>query len=120
MLGVGVDGRHPSLRGGAFHLRQFVEAFRLENQVHGRFTREADDEVRHVVVRLAVVQVGNGEAEARVLHERLHLRMRVEDVGRRLLPHLRVRDDVVQVTLHHLADVLAGPVVHVGRGARPA
>lgn len=30
---------------------------------------EPDDEIRHVIVRLAVVQVGNRETKAGILHE---------------------------------------------------
>lgn len=71
---------------------------------------EPGDEVVNVVVRLSVVQVRNGEAKPGVLHERHHARVRVENLGRRLLSHLRVRNDAIQMALEDSTNVLAGPV----------
>lgn len=117
---IGVDGVDPPLRGLRLHIGQRVEALRFEDEVHGRVGLQPDDEVGNVVVGFAVVEVGDAEAETLVLDEGFHEVVRVEVVRGRLLPLLRVGDDVVQMALHHLPHVLARPEVHLFRRARAA
>ena len=62
--------------------------FRLQDEVVRWRRRLADDEVRLVIVRLAVVEVGNREAEPRVLHEGGDGRVSVDDIRGGLLPLL--------------------------------
>jgi len=45
---------------------------------------ESNNEVGHVVVHLAIVQVRNCEPEAFVLDERLNIRMRIDEVPLKL------------------------------------
>ena len=92
---VGVHRVHPPLRRLRFTSSSGSNPF--VSRINCTPFVEPDDEVRDVVVRLAVVEVRDREAEALVLHERHDTRVRVDVVRRRLLPLLRVRDDVVQV-----------------------
>src|SRR4051812_45915127 len=78
---IRVDCRHPSLGCGPFDFFEGVKAFGLEDQVDGRGGLEADDEVGDVVVGLAVVEVGDREAEALVLYEGFDLVVGVEVIG---------------------------------------
>ena len=110
---IGIDCGDPSLRSRRLHFRQFVESLRLEDEIRDRTGLQPDEEIRHVVVGLTVVQIRNPETQASVLHKSVYHRMRVDVIRRLLLPFLRIGDDVVQVTANNFADVLAGPVVDV-------
>ena len=71
-------------------------------------------------MRLTVMDVRNGEAQAGVLHERLDGRVRVDDVGGLLFPLAGVCNDIVYVALDHVSNFLARPVVDVRGGTRSA
>ena len=73
--------------------------------------------IRHVVVRLTVVEIRNRETQAGVLHERVNDPMRVDVIGRLLFPSFRIGDDVVEVAVHDFANIFAGPIVDVRRGS---
>src|ERR1017187_10194957 len=78
---------------------------------------EADQEIGYVVVWLPIAQVGDSETQSGVLRERVYLLVRVKDVGRRLLPLLRVGDNIIQMAVNDFAHVAAGPEVHLGSRA---
>jgi hypothetical protein len=62
--------RDPPLGSRPLHILKRVVAFSLQDDVKGEVAFQSDDEVRHVVMHLSVVQVRDGESEPRVLHER--------------------------------------------------
>lgn len=92
-----VDGGAPPLRGRLFHLCQRVVSLGFQDEIPLPGGLESEDEVRLVIVHLAIVQVGDGEAEPGVLHEGAHRRMRVNEICRLLFPLARVRHDAVDV-----------------------
>lgn len=61
-----IDRRNPPLRGAGLHLSQLVEPLGFEDQMDHRIGLEPNDEIRNVVVRLTVVEIGNGETESRI------------------------------------------------------
>ncbi len=76
-----------------------------------RFGFQTDNEIRHVVVHLSVVQVGNGEAEAGVLDHGVGGWMLVDKARGGLFPPLSVRDNVIHVTVQDLARLAACPEI---------
>ena len=78
--------------GLGLYVAQRVVAFGFEDEVTLGVAIQANDEVGDVVVRLAVVKIRDGEAEAGVLDERMDARIRVYMVGGRLLPSHGVGD----------------------------
>src|SRR5208337_5199482 len=70
---IRVHRGHPPLGGCPLDFLEGVEALGLEDKVDRRSGLEADDEVGDVIVGLAVVEVGDGEVQALILHEGLDL-----------------------------------------------
>ena len=89
-LPICIHRGNPPPRGSGLHFCQLVEPFGFENQMDDGIGLESNDEVRHVVVRLTVVQIRNGEPEPRILDERVDSRVRVNVVRGFLLPFLRI------------------------------
>src|ERR1700674_5354952 len=85
-----------------------------------RFGLEPDDEVWDIIVCLAVVKVGDRESEAGILHESIHMLVRVDEVRSRFLPRLRVGDDVVDVAVYDFAHFATCPEVNVHGRTRTA
>ena len=69
---------------------------------------------------LAVVQIGDRKSQSGILDKRFHLGMRIEDVRGGLLPDFGVGDDIIQVALDDIPNLLARPVVDVGRRSWPS
>src|SRR4030067_2666959 len=57
LIPVRIHGVHPPFRSLSLDLLQGIESFRFHNEVNGNAPFETDDEVRLVVVRLAVVPI---------------------------------------------------------------
>src|SRR3972149_3917268 len=94
---IGIHRGNPALRRRSLDLREIVESLGFNDEMSVWICLEADDEIRNVVVRLAVVDVRDGEAHAGVLYKRLDGRVRVDDVGSPLFPRAGVGDDIVHV-----------------------
>src|SRR5438128_7433222 len=60
---VSIHSGHPALGGGRLYFGKIVEALGFENEMGRRIGLEPDDEIRDVIVRLAVVQIRNGETK---------------------------------------------------------
>lgn len=102
----------------ALHVFQRIQSLGLLDQVNVRIGLDSDDKVRHLIVHLPVVQVGDGESQAGVFDECIRGRVRVDEVCGRLFPLHRVRHDVVEMTVYHLTRFAARPKVHVASGAK--
>lgn len=66
---VRVHGSHPTRRGLLLHFLEPIVPLGLEDRREVRPVAEPDQEIRHVVVRLAVVQVGDRKTAVIVLDE---------------------------------------------------
>ena len=84
-------------RNAAYHA--YLECALRSLVTAGRSVLELGDEIRHVAVGPAVVDVRNGEPEAGVLHECIDGGMRVENIRSRLLPPLRIGNNGLTATL---------------------
>jgi len=113
--GVADDRGGPSFSRLSLYVTERIVALCLQDQVALVFRLQPDDEVRDVVVRLSVVEVRNRKIEPCVLYEAANAGMRVDAIGRRLFPDLRVRHDGVDMAAADIANVAAGPKVHLGR-----
>ena len=80
-LSIGIDGSDPTLGGGLFDLLKRIVALGLQNQIALFFAVQPHEKIRHIVVHLPVVQVGDREAEAGVLGKGPHSLMRIQVVG---------------------------------------
>ncbi len=96
---LSIHGIDPTVSGLGFHLGERVEAIGLEDQVSGGLALEADEEVRHVIVRLAIMKVWDGKAEPRVLHKGIDERVGIDDIRGGLLPLPRIRDHIAQMAM---------------------
>lgn len=105
---VGVDGVGPAVGGLGLYVAQGIVTYGFENKVAFGVAFQTNDEVGDVVMRLAIEEVRDGEAQAGVLHEGMDARMSVYVVGGRLLPSDRVGDDIVDVAVDDGSDVSAG------------
>ena len=68
----------------------------------------------------ALLSSARDHAELDLFDERVDAIVRIEDVGGRLLPLLRVGDDVVEMAPFDLTNVAARPEIHFLRGAGTA
>jgi hypothetical protein len=115
---IGVDRAYPASGGLFLDLGHIIIALRLKDKVALVLTPQTNDEVRDVVVLLAVREVGDRESESGVLDEGLYGLMSVYIISRGLLPNLRIGHHVVHVALDHFPNILARPVVDLRSGAR--
>src|SRR5216110_114868 len=58
---IGIHRSHPALRRRSLHVREVVEALGFDDKMGGGSGVESDNEIRHVVVGLAVVEIEDGE-----------------------------------------------------------
>src|SRR5207237_10078529 len=61
ILPLGIDGSHPALRSLCFDLGQGIVAFGFQDQMYPRLAFEAYDKIGYIIVRLPIVQIGNGK-----------------------------------------------------------
>src|SRR5271157_4683091 len=115
-----VHCRNPTFGSRSFHIFKRVVAFGLQDHVDLRFIFQSNDEVWHVVVHLAVVQVRDSESETCVFDERMHRVVLVDVIGSRLLPSLRVWHDIVDVASQDFHWLSASPVIDISRRAGAA
>src|SRR6266540_4475289 len=98
--------------GGIFDLFKRIISLRLQNEIALVWSVQPDDEVRLVIVHLAVMQIRDRETQARVLHKGTHSRMGVNVISRCLLPSPRVRDEAIDMGFGNLAHFTSRPEVH--------
>ena len=85
------------MRGGFFDLLERIVSLGFNNEIPLGVGVQPDDEVRLIIMHLAVVEIGNGESQPRILHEGPHGFMGINIIGRRLFPFFGIRHEVIDV-----------------------
>jgi hypothetical protein len=69
VFAVCIYGSDPALCRVAFYFFQRILAFRLQDYMDRVVPAQPDDEIRHVIVHLPVIEIRNCESEPRILDE---------------------------------------------------
>ena len=87
----------PAVRRSLLDVGEGIVAFCLQDKEAFAIGIELDDEVGLVIMNLAIVEVGNGEAETGIFDEGAHSFMSINVIRGCLFPLACVRDDVIDV-----------------------
>ena len=77
ILPIGIDSSHPALCSLGFDLGQGGVAFGFPYQMYPRLELESYKKIGHIIMRLPIVQIGNGKTEPGVFDKRLDSRARI-------------------------------------------
>ena len=99
VLSIGIDCRNPSLGRRRLHLFKRIIALCFHNQVADflAVVLQPNQKIRHVIMHLAVVHVGDCKAQSGVLGEGQHVRMFVQIISGGLFPPLCICDNIVKM-----------------------
>src|SRR5215467_4220294 len=92
-----VDRRNPAFGSRSFYILQWIVALSFQNHVPWRVAPEPDDEVRHVIVHLPIVEIRNGESQSCILNKGMDGTVLVDVISSRLLPLLCVGYNIIHV-----------------------